>query len=567
MKKAVTYARYSTDIQQDRSIADQNLVCDRLAEHNDLNIVERFSDRGKSGATRFDRDGLQAMMDAARARKFEVLIVENLERLARDEEDLPHIYKRLTFAGIQVLAESDGWITPLHIQMRGMVGSMQLDSTRRMTRRGHGGRAKEGKVPGSVAYGYRIVLGKKGEPEINPDKAKIVRRIYAEYLKGASPRAIAIGLTRDGIPAPAGGRWNAPTIAGGGTARYGILTNPMYVGRIVWNKNRQVRNPDNGKKVKRATPDNQVEGNAERLRIIDQETWDAAQALRASRARVHFGPSGRSKRSPFLARSKHLLADMLRCGVCGGHMRIRSMTRGTPWAACAAADAHDACSHKHTYDLDRLQRDVLAGMKKHLLDPEAFEEATRAYRARRTENNKRNHAELTDVHKQLSRVEVQIDRLVDAITNSSAPIKALTAKLDAAEAERGGLAKRLQLLQADTNVVELHPSAIKIYKANIVQLHKALSENALRPENRVAFRNLIDSIVVHPTGKRMPYEFSPYGRPEALMSGVSIFATRRTSKEILQEQGFAKCDKGKPLNSGLAISHKVVSLGRWRAVA
>jgi site-specific DNA recombinase len=55
--------------------------------------------------------------------------------------------------------------------------------------------------------------------------------------------------------APRGRAWNASTINGWGTRGAGILNNPIYVGRIVWNKNRMVKNPDTGRRVSRANPE------------------------------------------------------------------------------------------------------------------------------------------------------------------------------------------------------------------------------------------------------------------------------------------------------------------------
>ena len=63
---------------------------------------------------------------------------------------------------------------------------------------------------------------------------------------------------------------------------------------------------------------------------------------------------------------------------------------------------------------------------------------------------------------------------------------------------------------------------IDAYRMNVDRLYQALTVEGLTPENRMALRSLIDSIVVHPTGFAKPYEFTPYGRLGALM-GVDLF--------------------------------------------
>ena len=77
------------------------------------------------------------------------------------------------------------------IGIRGLVSSLFLSDLGAKVRRGHAGRVREGKFPGAVTYGYRTVEGKPGEREINPEQAKVVRRIFTEYAAGRSPRAIA----------------------------------------------------------------------------------------------------------------------------------------------------------------------------------------------------------------------------------------------------------------------------------------------------------------------------------------------------------------------------------------
>jgi site-specific DNA recombinase len=566
-KTAAIYARFSSDMQQDRSIDDQIAICQNLASREGLKIVATYSDRAKSGASLFDRDALLELMTDAKARRFAVVIVESLDRISRDQEDLAGVFKRLNFHDVELRTVNEGVTTPIHVSVRGLVGSLFLADLGNKVRRGQGGRAREGKIPGSVPLGYRIIAGKKGEPEIDPEQAKVVVRIYREYVAGNSPREIALGLMRDGVPASReAGRWNYQHLIGGGAGRFGILSNPIYIGQLIWNKTRRIVNPDSGVKLKRPSPENEIRADVPHLRIMDDELWNAAQNLRASRARAAFGPTGKR---PFISHSKkHLLANILRCGACGSHMRINSVTRGVPYAACTAAKLYGTCEHHRTYNMQRLQAGVLAGFRSRLTDPRALMEAARAYHAEWTERNKKNRGEHAAVLAKLKRVMVRIDRLVDAIENSDLPVKDLVAKLQPLEVERVGLAERLRLIEAEgTSVVDLHPNVIADYQANIERLHAALEQDALALENRTAFRTLIDSIVVHPTGDRTDYEFTPYGRLGALMGGVELFPTARTPQKILKEQGLEVCDDVASPNTSTTASHKIVCLGRWKEAA
>ncbi|SHF47473.1 Recombinase, partial [Loktanella atrilutea] len=82
--------------------------------------------------------------------------------------------------------------------------------------------------------------------EIDPDQAAVVRRIFADYADGLSPRKIAADLNAEGIPSPSGAGWNDSTIRGNAKKRDGMLRNETYVGVIVYGRNTFKRDPETG---------------------------------------------------------------------------------------------------------------------------------------------------------------------------------------------------------------------------------------------------------------------------------------------------------------------------------
>jgi len=106
--KAAVYARYSTDLQSEKSIEDQVALCRAYATRNGFAVVAVFQDRARSGASVLGRDGLMQLMDAARERQFDCVIVEALDRLSRDQEDLAGLWKRLSFVGVDIRAVHEG---------------------------------------------------------------------------------------------------------------------------------------------------------------------------------------------------------------------------------------------------------------------------------------------------------------------------------------------------------------------------------------------------------------------------------------------------------------------------
>ena len=284
-KTAALYARYSTDKQNERSIDDQFASCKRLyADRNGFKIVQTFSDAAKTSATMFNRDGLIKMMQAAERREFDVILAEGVDRIAGNSADMHSIYDRLEFCGVELHTVADGRVNDMHISFRGMANKQRLELVKRTVRRAHNAKAAEGKIMGGRIYGYAPVQHKPGEWTPNPAEVAVLLRIYREYAAGRKPRAILADLTREGIPSPGGGAWNFQALQGSGL-RPGILSNPIYIGKLVRGRTQNAINRTNGKQVKRLTdPADWITAEVPHLRIIPQDLWDRVQAIRAARA-------------------------------------------------------------------------------------------------------------------------------------------------------------------------------------------------------------------------------------------------------------------------------------------
>lgn len=575
-RTAAVYARFSSDLQNDRSIDDQFAVCHTYAEREGLNIIPEFEflDRAKSSATMRGRGGLRKLMEAAKARKFEVLIVESLDRLSRDLEDLPAIYKRLSFAEIELHTLNEGIADGMKIGFRSIMGAAFLKDLADKIRRHHLARAKQGHVMGMITYGYRGVAGQPGEREKDPQTAAIVLRIFTDYASGVKPREIAQGLTRDKIPSPTGTEtWSHQTLLGGG-GKSGLLRNALYIGKLVYNKSKNVRDPDGGITTRSNPERDHVSTEVPHLRIIDQNLWNAAQAIRADRSLRMFGPGGVKSRR-VVKRSDHLLSGLLRCGVCHEKMIFTSTSRGTQYVACAAWRNNSTCSHGKSYNIDLLQDVVVKNWRKKLMDPERRVKATKSAIAEYASLAKKDNAEKEVVEAKIDRLSIQISRLADAIANGNMPIKEVMASIEEKSRERDGLVERLRLMKAsnpDSNVIAL-PSVAAAYLEAVESVNTGLITDVITPDIVMAFQNIIDSIVVQPTGYKKGYEIDVYGRKSAIM-GINLFPPKRSTEELLIEEAVSTEDRAViSANAGGQVrryhsrENNIISLGRWRAAA
>ncbi len=243
--------------------------------------METYADHAISGASLL-RPGVQKLLTDATPSKFDVILTEALDRLSRDQEDIAGIYKRMRFADLRIVTVSEGEISNLHIGLKVTMNALYLQDLADKTRRGLRGRIEAGKSGGGLCYGYDVVkrVDENGEPirgdrKINKTETAVIKRIFDDYAAGHSSRTIAHKLNADAIPGPAGRSWGASTIHGSRRRGTGILNNELYIGRLIWNRLRYVKDPDTGKRISRPNPEDKwISKEVPELRIIEQELWD-----------------------------------------------------------------------------------------------------------------------------------------------------------------------------------------------------------------------------------------------------------------------------------------------------
>ena len=251
----VIYARYSSDNQRDASIEDQVRQCTKELANLNARCVNTYTDHAISGSTHL-RPGYQRLLEDSRSGGFDLVIAEALDRLSRDQEDVAGLYKQLKFHGIQLVTLSEGEITELHVGLKGTMNALYLKDLASKTHRGMEGRVRAGKAAGGKVFGYDVVRRYSedgspvgGERKINRAEAEVVRRIFTSFAAGQSPRAIATSLNDESITGPGGQPWSNTTIRGHATRRTGIIRNDLYRGKLVWNKQRYVRDPNTGRRL------------------------------------------------------------------------------------------------------------------------------------------------------------------------------------------------------------------------------------------------------------------------------------------------------------------------------
>jgi DNA invertase Pin-like site-specific DNA recombinase len=468
----------------------------------------------------FARNGLRSLLEDARLGHFDTVVSEALDRLSRDQEDIAGIYKRLTHADVILITLAEGAVSELHIGLKGTMNALFLKDLAQKTRRGLRGRVEQGLSGGGNSYGYRVVrrlladgTAATGEREIEHAEAEIVSRIFSEYVQGRSARKIAAGLNQDGIPSPRGGEWNASTIHGSRQRRNGILNNELYVGRLVWNRQRFVKDPDSGKRQSRLNPAEEwVITEVPALRIIDQDIWEQAQVLK-SRYASHAGNKRQTK--------KRLLTGLLKCGCCGGNMTIARKDR----YYCAARREKGTCDAAFGIAARDVENRVLDGLRNILVgNDDLVEEFTRELKAEMQRLKKDRQSGQPNLSKELADVKRGISRLISFITSGDGAPGSVREELKKLEDRRSHIIAQ-QKRAAVSPVIDFHPNYADLYRRKVSELGKLLRSEDTREEAMTAIRGLIDGIEVRAGTKRGKTEVTLVGT----LAGILALGTKKTA--------------------------------------
>ena len=236
-RRVAAYARVSTDSEEQLTSyeAQVDYYTKFIRENPDWDFVEVYTDEGISAVNTKHRDGFNRMIRDALAGKIDLIVTKSVSRFARNTVDSLTTIRKLKEAGCECFFQKENIMTfdskgELLITIMSSLAQEESRSISENVTWGQRKRFADGKV--SIPYGQFLGYrkGADGLPEIVPEEAAIVRRIYREFLQGKSTNAIAAMLTEEGVPTP-GKRtvWQRATVES-------ILRNEKYKGSALLQK-------------------------------------------------------------------------------------------------------------------------------------------------------------------------------------------------------------------------------------------------------------------------------------------------------------------------------------------
>ena len=330
--RVAAYARVSSDSkdQLNSYLAQVDYYTHHIWENPDWELADIYADEGISGQSTRKRDEFNRMMADCRDGKIDRILVKSVSRFARNTQDALYFMRELLRLGVTIHFEKENMDTgTLAFEQTAAIYAAfaQMESTSHSGNMRTSVRMRMEKgifTPSSLPYGYRL----NGlEPEIVPEEAQVVRRIFGLALQGRGRADIAQELNKLGVPRENGQKvWHESTI-------HYILSNRFYTGDSEWHKTcatdtlpiRQVKN--RGQKPKYYVEDDHPG-------IISREEFQRVQEQIAARKKLFY----RSSTPSGSVYGGHVL-----CGHCGSVCRRKVRRGAVHWVCNRRDDSKDLC--------------------------------------------------------------------------------------------------------------------------------------------------------------------------------------------------------------------------------
>ena len=468
------------------------------AEKNGHDLVRLYADEGISGTKIKHRKEFQQMMLDAERGMFQVLVVKDISRLARNTVDLLQSVRRLKALGIEtVFLTADMTSMGDSEFILAVFGALAQEESRNTSKRVKFSKrinAEKGKVP-NLVYGYDKTIGDYFSLTINPEEAAVIRQIYTWYLEeGYGASKIADMLNRRGLKTKRGCSWNQKAVCR-------ILTNPLYTGKVI-NGKQEVADFLTSARVDREEADWLVVEKPD-LRIISDELFDRACALMKSRNDMFHLEKKRHS-------NKYLFSTLIVCKECGWSFRRVSRTYKNTYVrwVCSKHNGQGVhnCPNSATVDENELMNKLDEYFLSILKDRSHVEQFLRRRLKETCHQDEEQEHYRKSIQSQLSRLEKQRKKYLELFTDDLITRQELEQKL-------GGSKEEMARLEAELHQLAASDLSDREIEAIIRRTMENLSDFvSVRKLNNAQLRQLVEKIEVDADGTVDVYLrlFSPF---------------------------------------------------------
>jgi len=487
------YVRVSTEEQREgQTINSQIAELERFARDKAWVIAGVYKDEGWSGGI-MERPELDRLRDDARRAAFQAVLINDVDRLARDVAHLGVIKRDLEKQGVRVifrkLPSDTSPTNNLMVNILGSFAEFERELITDRTRRGrrHAVEVKKQYLSSHTAYGYRYTpkdrtARNEGRLEVEPSEARMVRQMFEWVdVEGLSAWRVVRRLNERAIPAQKGGCWGKSSVLR-------ILHNEMYAG--IWHYNKaqgcEPAHRKNDKQYRRRTKSSVRMRPREEwiplelpesLRLVARDRWERVQEQ--IRRNIAFSPRN----------EKHfyLLKGLVKCGGCGSSY-VGDPCHGRFYYRCLAR-----CKQQPSVAERSLNGAVLGAIEGILLDPSLVLNEIEYLNGRDMEMARDLRRVNAEAEQELRRVQAEEARLLEAYRTEIISPAQLGTELEKLKARRSlAEARRSELETAGSQVpVAQIEKPVQHYCAEAILNLRSLAQNALREFLRTLVKRII----------------------------------------------------------------------------
>lgn len=481
------YCRVSTDKEdQLNSLETQKEFFLEYTKRTGDNLIKLYADEGISGTKIKNRKEFQRMLADAEKGLFDMVVVKDISRFARNTVDLLQSVRKLKSLGIETqfltanmtsMGNSEFVLT-----IFGALAQEESANTSKRIKFGKKMNAEKGRVP-NIVFGYDKTIGDYFNLSINENEAMAIRQIFQWYTEeGYGGSKIANMLNERGIKTKRGNNWSQNSVCR-------ILTNELYTGKII-NGKEEIADFLTGQRKEKDESEWLVTIRPE-LRIVEDEVFDKAQDILKGR---HDSFKITHERQS----NKYLFSTLIKCKECGWSFRrtVRQYKNTYVRWVCSGHNGKgaDSCPNAVTIDEEELIQALqeyfqeILGKKKKVINY-VIKEFQRVYKAKdeNIEYEKQLNAELNRLRK--SR-----EKYMDMYTDDLISREELNEKI-------GGMRKEIERLENELKMVSYHLTKGEQLEAILNSTFKQLEDiTDVHEMTNAQLKRLINKIEVDKDG-------------------------------------------------------------------
>lgn len=492
--RAAVYCRVSTKEQADfgYSIDEQERLLIQYCESHGYEFIGSYTDRGISGKNIKGRAQLKLLLDDAKSKKFDIVLVWKINRISRALKDLLQIVELLerNSVSFKSITEDFDNSTPagrMQFQMMGIIGEFERGCIAENVKMGMIAKAKAGSWNGGIVLGYdskQIGNSNVKRPEkrliVNEQEARVVREIFQLYASGQGYKAIVSTINAMGYKTKKGNDFSVSTVRE-------ILLNPIYIGKIRFN-----RYPEWSSKRRRGINEECILVDGLHESIVSQDLWEKVQSIMKM-----------NTKAPKKYDSWFPLTGILKCPVCGAGMVItRAPSKGgkIEYYSCGAwKNKGTSVCNSNSIRVDKANAEVLKRLTTFVSNPKMIKEVVKVLNQSRSNRVKPSQKEIETIEKEMLTISNKKQKIFELFEEGMITRDEFVERKEQLNQQSKDLEERKQELQVTLSESQGDEISYEAVQAILSQFSQVISKCKDNVEKKILLQLIIERITIDRT--------------------------------------------------------------------